>query len=375
MRADVDVAGPAALNAICPYFTMFPLEFPLRILKRYANEEDVVLDPFCGRGTTNYAARMQGLYSIGIDSNPVAVAATKSKLVSAEPDEIVSEARRLLSMVRQAETPSGEFWKRAYHAQTLTNICRLRKALLLGHSTRRLGAALTGIVLGALHGPMRQNGSSSYLSNQCPRTYAPKPKYAVNYWKRHKMAPPKIDVLEVIGQRAKRYYPSRDVGVQGLAVEGDSRFSSPYYGLKKSDRQASWIITSPPYYGLRTYVPDQWIRNWFLGGTDAVDYSSERQLSHAGLLAFQDDLRRVWLNSASVCAPRARLVIRFGAINDRKISSPLEVIRDSLEGTPWRIVTARSAGAASEGKRQVNTFYSGAPKAVTEIDLWAYLDT
>jgi hypothetical protein len=41
-----------ALNAICPYFTMFPLEYPLRILKKHKKEAPVVLDPFCGRGTT-----------------------------------------------------------------------------------------------------------------------------------------------------------------------------------------------------------------------------------------------------------------------------------------------------------------------------------
>ena len=63
-----------ALNAICPYFTMFPLGFPLRILRERAARADWVLDPFCGRGTTNYAARVLGLPSLGVDSSPVAVA-------------------------------------------------------------------------------------------------------------------------------------------------------------------------------------------------------------------------------------------------------------------------------------------------------------
>ena len=29
-------SGDAALNAVCPYFTMFPLAFPHSILKRHA---------------------------------------------------------------------------------------------------------------------------------------------------------------------------------------------------------------------------------------------------------------------------------------------------------------------------------------------------
>ena len=50
-----------ALNAICPYFTMFPLTFPLAVRHRRARCGEWVLDPFCGRGTTNYAARLVGL--------------------------------------------------------------------------------------------------------------------------------------------------------------------------------------------------------------------------------------------------------------------------------------------------------------------------
>ncbi|CAL1241131.1 DNA methyltransferase [Candidatus Methylocalor cossyra] len=49
---------------------MFPLDFPLNILKRRAHAGDVVHDPFCGRGTTNYAARLLGLSSLGVDSSP-----------------------------------------------------------------------------------------------------------------------------------------------------------------------------------------------------------------------------------------------------------------------------------------------------------------
>ena len=43
-----------------------------------------------------------------------------------------------------------------------------------------------------------------------------------------------------------------------------------------------WVITSPPYYGMRTYIPDQWLRNWFVGGPDAVDYTNRDQVVHSG---------------------------------------------------------------------------------------------
>ena len=40
------------LHSICPYFAMFPEGFVLEQLYAYTRPNDVVLDPFCGRGTT-----------------------------------------------------------------------------------------------------------------------------------------------------------------------------------------------------------------------------------------------------------------------------------------------------------------------------------
>ncbi len=53
-----------AFNAICPYYTMFPLEYPLNLINKHRNHAPVVLDPFCGRGTTLYAARKLGLQGL-----------------------------------------------------------------------------------------------------------------------------------------------------------------------------------------------------------------------------------------------------------------------------------------------------------------------
>ena len=41
-----------ALNAVCPYYTMFPIDYPLSILRQAGKRRLRVLDPFCGRGTT-----------------------------------------------------------------------------------------------------------------------------------------------------------------------------------------------------------------------------------------------------------------------------------------------------------------------------------
>jgi 2-polyprenyl-3-methyl-5-hydroxy-6-metoxy-1,4-benzoquinol methylase len=67
------------LNVICPYYTMFPISFPMAALAD-AKAGERVLDPFCGRGTTAYAARLLGLPTVGIDADRVAVTIAKAKL-------------------------------------------------------------------------------------------------------------------------------------------------------------------------------------------------------------------------------------------------------------------------------------------------------
>ena len=142
-----------ALNAVCPYYTMYPLAFPLRVLKEHGKRGDWVIDPFCGRGTTNFAARLLQMPSVGVDSSPVAAALAMAKLATAEPHRVVASAKAILDAAQEPlSLPSGEFWKLAYHENTLVQLCQLREALLAECSspTRVL---LRAIVLGALHGP------------------------------------------------------------------------------------------------------------------------------------------------------------------------------------------------------------------------------
>ncbi|RMF18303.1 MAG: DNA modification methylase [Alphaproteobacteria bacterium] len=350
---------------------MFPLEFPLGILQKHARAGARVLDPFCGRGTTNFAARLLALRTVGIDASPVAIAATRAKLVAPTPGEIIDEVKKILQQRHNSiEIPEGEFWKLAYHIDVLRDICLIRDALLNGLVSSRVAAALRGIMLGALHGPMGRT-KHSYFSNQCPRTYGPKPAYAVKFWTKRGLLPPRVDVLAVIAERARRYYGNTSPEIVGAAIEGDSRQRSTLEEAREVIGKFDWIITSPPYYGLRTYLPDQWIRNWFLGGPASVDYSSRGQISHSGRDRFVDELRKVWANAGAHCKPGATLVIRFGSIGDRLVEDPAQLVSDSLEGTAWVRSDVRDAANAARGKRQADTFHRRRSAPLDEVDVWA----
>lgn len=359
-----------ALNAVCPYFTMFPLEYPLNILKRNAGAHRV-LDPFCGRGTTLYAARVAGVEAWGVDTSPVAVAIAKAKLAQASVSQALSLARTILRSCKEAEIPQSSFWKRAFHERTLNDLCCLRQGLMKRRSDA--SALLRALALGCLHGPLTKDPDNpSYFSNQMPRTFAPKPDYAVRFWRSRRLRPPRASIMQVLEKKAERIR-SGDIPLQrrvGGVVTGNAEHRNTFTELP---RTFDVVITSPPYLGMVNYVQDQWLRNWFLGGPDTVDYQRTEQLSHCGPEDFTASLARVWDNVGRLRLRRMDMFIRFGAIPSREVA-PLEVLRESLRLSrhPWAVISARSARTSESGKRQADHMRIES-SSVREYDVHAVL--
>jgi hypothetical protein len=89
---------------------------------------------------------------------------------------------------------------------------------------------------------------------------------------------------------------------------------------------------------------------------------------------FADDLAIVWKHMAARCRPEARLVVRFGGIRTRS-ADPEEIFRSSIERAGgWRLTTIRSAGDATEGRRQAPQFNRGLRVPVGERDYFAVRD-
>ena len=79
----------------------FVLSFPSHLVRDYLGVLGIdstqrVLDPFCGTGTTLVECKKLGIPSVGIERNPVAEFASRTKLDwSVDPDVLVSHAERV----------------------------------------------------------------------------------------------------------------------------------------------------------------------------------------------------------------------------------------------------------------------------------------
>lgn len=66
-----------------------------RLIQLYGRSGGVLLDPFCGSGTSLVEARLAGMHAIGIDLNPFAVFLAKTKTTDFDLEQVTHEAKRL----------------------------------------------------------------------------------------------------------------------------------------------------------------------------------------------------------------------------------------------------------------------------------------
>lgn len=78
---EIPFLNPKA-NERVGYPTQKPINLLEKIISISTDEEDLVLDPFCGSGTTLVAAKLLGRQYIGIDSNPDAIKLSRERLAN-----------------------------------------------------------------------------------------------------------------------------------------------------------------------------------------------------------------------------------------------------------------------------------------------------
>lgn len=197
-----------------------------------------------------------------------------------------------------------------------------------------------------------------------PRTFAAKPEYCIRYWRTHRLSPPRVNVIPVLERKLARIFALP--GVRGVSAVnarlGDSRSAA---ALSPDMRDFSVVVTSPPYYGMRTYVEDQWLRHWFLGGPAEITYGESDQISHTGQQVFAESLGEVWRNMARTRADRLDMYIRFGIIPSARVDAR-RLIAESLEASEveWRCVYTRAARTAAHGRRQAAQMSAGSTPAM-----------
>ncbi len=226
------------------YKEAFAFRFVEEFISRLGlSEKDYIFDPFCGMGTTPFAASRKGISSIGIDKLPIAVfiAQTMPAFFSIEPGEIRNTFEKFRKQVRRANPASValdvSIMKKAFPPETLLEL-------------RQWKAAIDD-----LKPPMRDVFLLLFFSILEPCSYTSKDGQFLRLRRKKKVADPE-EMMQSKVQEAER-----DIELmRELRGDRESRLPVIHPGDARDlshvpfERQPTAIITSPPYANRYDYT-------------------------------------------------------------------------------------------------------------------------
>ena len=255
----------------------FVLSFPPHLVRHYLKRFEVgpgqvVLDPFCGAGTTLVECKKRGIESLGIEPNPIAHFASSVKTSwDAESDALIEHAESIANRARTALREEGPFSADSQAQQPaalsrLLGLSEKRSKLLIkgsisplplhktlrllrliegdnhpvysGYERLALASALTTCIGNLKFGPEVGVGT--------PKTDAP----VIDCWL-NKTRSIALDLAAVSDRRA----------VQSTIYKADARTARQILAPESVDA----VITSPPYPNEKDYTRTTRLESVVLG--------------------------------------------------------------------------------------------------------------
>ena len=293
-----------------PYYAMFPIGFAQEAVERFTVAGDLVVDPFCGRGTAPYVAMVNGRAAAACDVNPVAWVYAATKMSPAKsPEKVKCRIREIAKAVSRADRePESEFQTLAFCAGVLGFVNAARRELRWREDAvdRTVAAFLTH----HLHTKIPEG-----LSNQMRHSRAMSPGYCVRWWREHGYAqPPEVDPVAFLHSKIDwRYHKGLPAGSRNRRGEialGDAAVC--LLSLSRAAATARLVVTSPPYSAVTNYQTDSWLRLWALGvGPALPTWSTEHR--YVDLNTYQRMIRDVFETTARITDDETVWLVRSDA--------------------------------------------------------------
>lgn len=265
------------VHGVLSYTSKFIPQIPRQILAEYGGDAELVVDPFCGSGTTIVETVLANKRAIGFDVNPVAVLLSGSKALPPDARTLDRSLSRFYEQIRTVpsappsstsldgwsgsrEVPSDDcamssFLRRLYTAQSIRTLCQLRQRILEipDISFRRLAMV-------AFLATVRR---ASLLVGNFGNDYVPRKKIATV----EPLSFLQKELLDYV-KRVREFLPIMRGGTASV-LKADAR------RIPLGDEEADLVLTHPPYVAAVPYA-----EYWKL----ELEWMGESQLSLEGRL-------------------------------------------------------------------------------------------
>jgi len=238
-----------SLHYVVPYQACFAPQIPEFFIKIFSEKGDIVLDPFCGRGTTVLEANQQNRIGLGVDVSPLALEIAKSKLKNITYEQ-VKERLSQIDFSKEILDGYNDF-KDIYHPKTYSQIVNLKEQL----TDSAVDNLIRSIIFGRLHGH-----SHGFFSVWTFNVISFSKDRIKKQSEKRGLKPDFRDVVPRILKKAKT------VLEHPVIEQPKSKlFKSDSRNLPIESNSVDLIVTSPPFLDVINYIDDNWLRFWFLG--------------------------------------------------------------------------------------------------------------
>lgn len=254
------------------YRACFKAQLPRFFINLLTEPDDIVYDPFSGRGTTVVEAGILGRQVISNDINPLSKIITSPRLSIPEAEDINIRLNEIpIDNAMKADIDLSMF----YHPETEAELVSIKKYLEerkasgeednIDHwirmvATNRLTGHSAGFFSVYTLPPNQAVSQESQIKINIKRNQKPEYRDTKKIIKRKTMTLLKKMKLDEI-------FNLRNAAKAALFIEKDARNTNEI-----EDNVVSLTVTSPPFLDIVQYSKDNWLRCWFNGiGAQSIE--------------------------------------------------------------------------------------------------------
>ncbi len=308
------------------YRACFKPQLPAFFIEKLTQQDEIVYDPFMGRGTTLVEAALRGRTPFGNDINPVSKAMTKPRL---NPPHFSEIEKRL------AEVPWGDFTEVSheeltafFHHRTLAEVEGLRGWLMERERCEEQDSVDEWLRMVAIN---RLTGHSSgfFSVYTMPPNQAVSIESQIQINKKRNQVPPYRNVAEIIRRKSRNLLSQLQPRAEShllLVGRSDDTPDIP-------DAVVALTVTSPPFLDIVDYTADNWLRCWFLGiSPEEVEISK-----HSNVDEWRDFVAKTLAELSRITRVGGHVAFEVGEVRNGTIQLE-ELVIDAAEGLPMEAI-------------------------------------
>ncbi|MGI8467954.1 MAG: DNA methyltransferase [Pyrinomonadaceae bacterium] len=240
------------------YRACYKPQLPKFFIERLTRKNDVVYDPFLGRGTTLIEANLLGRRVVGNDVNPLSKVLTAPRL--APPN--VFEIKQRLDEVALDEINGGDSDLLVFfHPKTLAEILAWREYFKQRRESGKFDKVDAWLEMTACN---RLTGHSSGFFSvfTLPPNQAASVKSQQKINERHRNTPEYRNTKEILYRKSKQLLRDKLPPNYGQ-IPFQINIGSADSTAAIENESVDLIVTSPPFLDIVNYRQDNWLRMWF----------------------------------------------------------------------------------------------------------------